>query len=190
MTTTRRLFRTASRLVATATVAAAVALAAPASASVMFDPSTGTGSIDKRLIQEAFGWNNATLQDRASGVTFRYEQAVIAYVDCTKEVQKRTMSKSWIFEQSVTDELIVESKATKGGRQQVVGFNLSGFAGSPRAFGDAPACPGGWEQEGEIYFSAPELDEVRDSGANVSESPSLGLLVAVSNDVQVAISAQ
>lgn len=59
-------------LVATAAVGA-VALTGTATAAVTFDPATGTGFVGKGDVQVPFGWNDAKLQQYASGVSFEYE---------------------------------------------------------------------------------------------------------------------
>jgi hypothetical protein len=184
--TLRRAGRLARRSAAAATVAALV-MASPASASVAFDPATGTGTIDKNVIQQAFGWNNTTFQQNASGISFRYEQTVIAYVDCTKEVQKQTMAKSWVFEQAISDDLVLDAKTAKGGRQQVVGFSLNGFAGAQRVAGDAPKCPGGWEQDGEVYFTAPATADGDDVISTASAALPGGVLLVVNDQTVVTL---
>ena len=57
---------------ATAAVVGAcgVLIAGPAAASVVFDPATGTGFVEKADLQRALGWTGAVLQRNAPGVSF------------------------------------------------------------------------------------------------------------------------
>jgi len=62
--------------------AALIFATAIASASVTFDPNTG-GFVGKGDVQLAFGWNNAKLQQNASGVTFSYDAVDTYSATCT-----------------------------------------------------------------------------------------------------------
>lgn len=66
----RCLFRLA---VAGATAATGLAFAAPAVASVTYDPATMTGFIDKFAVRKAFGWTDAMLTERAAAVGFAHD---------------------------------------------------------------------------------------------------------------------
>jgi hypothetical protein len=66
----RRLLRLA---VAAAILAAGIAFAAPASASVTYDPETKTGTVAESDVRSAFGWTGATLAAKASGLVFDHD---------------------------------------------------------------------------------------------------------------------
>jgi hypothetical protein len=66
--------RRLSRLVvAGATLAGCVAAAGPAAAAVTYDPEAKTGFVDRNDVRKAFGWTNAVLASRASGLAFGQE---------------------------------------------------------------------------------------------------------------------
>jgi hypothetical protein len=57
-------------------LAGSVVFATAASASVRFDPDTGTGFIDKSDVEAPFGWSDAILQARAAGVSFMHSKGI------------------------------------------------------------------------------------------------------------------
>jgi hypothetical protein len=61
---------------------AMLALSGSASASVSFDPTTGTGFVGKADVKKAFGWSNTELQDNASQVFFEYDEQWVYSVTC------------------------------------------------------------------------------------------------------------
>jgi hypothetical protein len=65
--------RPSQLVVAGAVLAAGIAFAAPASASVTYDPATRTGFVDGADVQKAFGWSDAALASRASAVVFDHD---------------------------------------------------------------------------------------------------------------------
>jgi hypothetical protein len=66
--------RCLSRLaLAGAVLAAGLAFAAPASASVTYDPARQTGFIGEGDVRKAFGWTGAKLAARAAGLVFDHD---------------------------------------------------------------------------------------------------------------------
>jgi hypothetical protein len=61
---------------------ALVAVPGSASASVSFDPTTGTGFVGKVDVKKAFGWSNTELQENASQVFFEYDEQWVFSVTC------------------------------------------------------------------------------------------------------------
>ena len=124
-----------------------IAAAGIASATVTFQPETGVGFAGKGDVQLAFGWNNAQLQSRASGVTFTFEASETYTAVCT-----------WTTGEGTRGERVhnVNHKRSVGVfgsvaydarvRNQITGFNLTGYAGNPVSTGEVPvlngACPG------------------------------------------------
>lgn len=141
-------------------IAAAAALAAVSSAamaSVSFDSTTGTGFVGKGDIQTLYGWNDATLQKNAAGVTFAYNVEETYRYDCTFTIvigkdktptpQTVTRGKST----SVNGAVAYDSR--KNGLGKITGFNLTGF-GATVSDGVVPveggSCPGGPLNDGTI----------------------------------------
>lgn len=141
-----------------ALAASAAMVATSAAALVTFDPATGTGFVGKGDVQLAFGgWNNAQLQSRASGVTFKYRSEESYKFDCTFTVEvgrdkvrePRTQNRG--AEATVNGSIAYESR--KNSQGQITGFNLTGF-GPVTYDGIAPVeggtCPGGQFNDGVI----------------------------------------
>lgn len=133
----------AKKLFATALVAAA----GMANATVTFQPETGTGFVGKGDVQLAFGWNNAQLQSRAAGVTFTFEASEVYTAVCTWTTGEGTRGESVHNVKhkrsvGVTGTVAYDARV----RNQITGFNLTGYAGTPTSSGDVPVfngpCPG------------------------------------------------
>lgn len=104
--------------------------AAPASASVTFDPATGTGFVGKGDVQLAFGWNNQTLQTNASGIAFSYNNVATYSATCTWVTGEGTRGEQTHNvdiprETSVNAEIAFETR--KNNQSMITGFNLNGF---------------------------------------------------------------
>ena len=126
--------------------AAVFALSSPASASVTFDPATGTGFVGKGDVQLAFGWNNAVLQANAKGVAFSYQQsetydAVCTWVTGEGTKGEKTHNVSHSTATALNSEVAYDVRTHK----QVDGFLLKGF-GATVETGTVPlvggSCPG------------------------------------------------
>jgi hypothetical protein len=128
-------------VLATTTLACAAALA-----TVTFDASTGTGFVGKGDVQLAFGWNNAQLQSRASGLSFTYAITDEYSAVCTWTTGEGTRGER-VHNVSHTDSVAVDGVVTYDARtrNQVTGFILTGF-GAVSETGEVPvvggACPG------------------------------------------------
>lgn len=126
---------------------ALMAAAGIASATVTFNPETGTGFAGKGDIQLAFGWNNAQLQARAAGVTFTFVAAEIYTAICTWTTGEgtrgeRTHNVGHSATVGVAGTVAYDARV----RNQITGFNLTGYSGAPLSSGSVPvvgaACPG------------------------------------------------
>lgn len=144
--------KTISLKVAAATLALTglMSLAAPAMASVSFDPATGTGFVGKGDVQTIFSWSNKNLQDNASTVDFRVNSVTETSWTCTKVVVQGNDQVREIVQQRSTETstmgLItsVARENSKGKDGAVTGFYLTGYEGSPLLATDGPApgsCP-------------------------------------------------
>lgn len=114
--------------------------------SVTFDTSTGTGFVGKGDVQLAFGWNNAQLQNNASGLSFLYESsetysAVCTWITGEGTRGERTHSVTHSRDVSVSDQIKYDART----HRQVDGFILTGF-GTVSESGEVPVvggpCPG------------------------------------------------
>lgn len=115
-------------------------------AAVTFDPDTGTGFVGKVDVQLAFGWNNALLQKNASDVTFQATSTVVTEVSwiCTNDMNENTQERA----RTTTTEIqgVVSNIARE--RNQITGFNLTGYSDTPTESSttDGPpvnSCPSG-----------------------------------------------
>jgi hypothetical protein len=116
--------------------ALALAMTAIASATVTFDAVTGNGFVGKGDVQTLFGWNNATLQDKASSAVFTYMKTdtyEVVNAWATGNVNNPVSLHSHTA--TVTTMAVVNSTVDADPRQvkgqkQFTGFNLSGFKSS------------------------------------------------------------
>jgi len=119
--------------------------------ALQFDPNTGVGFVSKGQVQSAFGWNNAQLQQNASGITFTYDstqdyEAVCQYFATNgSQVTHVTVNMHTAVIGNITYE-------TRGNRQ-VTGFNLTGYGSSQHTGGEIPVV-GGHCQSPEGYAGA------------------------------------
>ncbi|MBI2324294.1 MAG: hypothetical protein HYU87_04970 [Chloroflexi bacterium] len=113
--------------------------AAPALATVTFDPTTGTGFVGKGDLQVPWGWNNQTLQKQAANVTFSYARSDATDYTVTCEWDTVTGGKTQTTihhvvtnTKAVSDTVAydVSSTSRKNSQGTVTGFNLKGFGSS------------------------------------------------------------
>lgn len=124
-----------------------IATAGAASATVTFNPDAGTGFVGKGDVQLAFGWNNAQLQTRAAGLTFSFVASESYTAVCTWTTGEgtrgeRTHNVGHNTTVGVSGDVAFDARA----RNQITGFNLTGFTGTPTSAGSVPVvggpCPG------------------------------------------------
>jgi hypothetical protein len=108
---------------------AALTVTGSALAAVTFDPATGTGFVGKGDVQLVYGWNNKALQDNAGAVQFRASSEVVTERSwtCTNANNESTQER----DRTTTTETqgVVSSIARE--RNQITGFNLTGYSGTP-----------------------------------------------------------
>jgi hypothetical protein len=113
-----------------------------------FNATTGTGFVGKGDVQLVYGWNNKQLQDNAADVKFQATSTVGTYVQwtCTKDNDNTQVRRE-------TTRTETEGVLSSIGRlkNQITGFNLLGYDGSP-TIGDPQvggpqlnSCPNSWE---------------------------------------------
>jgi hypothetical protein len=139
------------------TAAALVAISTAAVAAVDVDEE-GYGFVGKGDVQLAFGWNDAKLQQNASGVTFKYSLEDEYKFDCTFTVEvgrdkvrePRTQNRG--REVKVNASISYEARKNTAGK--INGFNLNGFGSDTTTTGAAPVegghCTGGQFNDGVI----------------------------------------
>jgi hypothetical protein len=122
-------------------------IATAAMAAVNFDPVTGTGFVGKGEVQTAFGWNNPTLQNNAGAVSFRSVSEVVTEVSwtCTNENNQNVQER----ERTTTTSIEGVVSAVGRERNQVTGFNLTGYVGTPTTTTSTSgqplnSCPTNW----------------------------------------------
>ena len=121
-------------------------LASVAMAAVTFDPATGTGFVGKGDVQLALGLNNAQLQAQAASLQFAVKNTVVTEVSwvCTNTNNERIQERA----RTTTTETQGVLSAVARERNQITGFNLTGYSGTPTTSSstDGPAvnsCPSG-----------------------------------------------
>jgi hypothetical protein len=127
-------------------VAACLIAAIVAYAAVTFDPQTGVGFVGKGDVQDTFGWNNKALQDNAGNIQFRALSEVETEVSwvCTNSINENTQERARTT--TTTIQGVVSSIARD--RNQITGFNLTGYSGTPTQNSDTDgpqlnSCPSG-----------------------------------------------
>lgn len=99
-------------------------------AAVTFDPETGEGFVGKGDVQDAFGWNNAQLQQRASDVDFIVESTATYEFDCVWQTgpahNRQTHSVDRDATTEVNSDIAYDPRQVKG-QKQITGFNLLGY---------------------------------------------------------------
>lgn len=128
-----------------AAATATVFVSTVAIASVTFDSSTGTGFVDKGDVQTALGWNNETLQTKASKLKFLYKVKNTFDVQCYWETLT-SHGTVVVHDVAITKTVGERSTVAYAPRvaNQITGFNLTGF-GTTTYSGTMPvvggACP-------------------------------------------------
>lgn len=109
--------------------AMALSMASAALGAVEFVHATGTGFVGKGDVQLIFGWNNKALQENAASVTFRASTEEVSEVswECTNPNNQKTQERERATTTSI--EGVVSSIARE--RNQITGFNLTGYSGTP-----------------------------------------------------------
>ena len=119
-----------------------------ASATAMFDPASGTGTVGKGDVQIPFGWNNAQLQANATGVDFLYVDVTEYDVTCetTVTVQEQAGNSNRTVTKKVKVRNFLDANTTvaydsatatkKNPKGSVVGFVIEST--SPVSSDDAP----------------------------------------------------
>jgi hypothetical protein len=131
------------KMFATATLVAGVV--AVGFAAVTFDPATGMGFVGKGDVQLALGLNNAQLQ--AGTFSFAVESTVVTEVSWT--CTNSNNSNLQVRERTTTTSTQGVLSSVARVKNQVTGFNLTGFSGSPTIgtpVTDGPplnSCPSG-----------------------------------------------
>ena len=129
---------------------------AVASASVTFDPVSGSGFVGKGDVQLVYGWNNKQLQDNAGGVSFTYQAQEAYKYDCTFTVE---VGKDKVREPRTQnrgkDTSLNASVAYDARKQnQITGFMLTSLGDATTTGGEVPvdggSCPGGQFNDGAI----------------------------------------
>lgn len=107
----------------------ALTVTGSALAAVTFDPATGTGFVGKGDVQLIYGWNNKALQDNAGALQFRASSEVVTERSwvCTNTNNENTQERDRTTTTSTQG--VVSSIARE--RNQITGFNLTGYSGTP-----------------------------------------------------------
>lgn len=120
------------------------------SPAIEIDGTTGTGFVGKGDVQYTFGWNNAQLQQNADKVRFRAASTVVTertWVCSRTNPQGVELTQ----ERARTTTTVVQGLLSAVGRlrNQITGFNVLGYSGTPSVgtSSDGPAlgsCPNFW----------------------------------------------
>jgi hypothetical protein len=139
---------------------AVVALSAGLAGAAVTLNQDGTGFVGKGDVQTVYGWNNQSLQANAGNVDFRVSSASEVSWICTKD-NGNTQERA----RTTTTEGLVTTVARE--RNQITGFNLTGFDGGSETATDGPplnSCPNFWE------LTTPAGDPVPVGGGGVEVS--------------------
>jgi hypothetical protein len=163
----------------------AVACGVTAYAAVTFDATTGQGFVGKGDVQYTLGWNNADMQKNYASVMFQASTTVVTEVSwvCTNDKNENIQERARTT--TATVEGVVSSVARDNKKNQITGFNLTGYDGIPASSSstDGPAlnsCPSGpWSLttsagDPETVSSSIMLEVSGDGGANWTELLSPG----------------
>jgi hypothetical protein len=134
-----------AKLLVLVVLAAVVVLAASAvSAAVTFDAESGVGFVGKGDVQDAFGWNNKGLQDKAANVTFSYEETGTFTFVCSRQHSQHGTQYHTFPNKSIDVLSEVEYELRNNKQGNITGFLLDGF-GDEEVTGEG--CPSGWPDE-------------------------------------------
>lgn len=135
---------------ATLAMAACVALATVSYAATLwpdgdnpFSNQGPYGFVGKGEVQTPWGWNNATLQNNAAGVSFTYEEVGTYTVVCDGHSNPSQNPKTF-SNKVIGIEASVAAELRKNGTGQITGFNLTDI-GEELASGEG--CPAAWTIE-------------------------------------------
>jgi hypothetical protein len=123
---------------------AAVAVVVSSAYAAWTVDEAGVGFVGKGDVQLALGLNNAQMQARAESLEFTYVDDVEYAVPCLKDNAAQTLQNTFKRKRGLDQAVDYDTRRT----QQVNGFRLKGFEGEGEIAGE-PACPGGWEANGE-----------------------------------------
>jgi hypothetical protein len=121
-----------------------VLMFASVGAAVTFDPGTGTGFAGKGDVQDAFGWNNAQLQENAADVEFYYEEDAVYSLVCSRIHHIQGYQQQTFGDRVASVEAEVEYDKRRNRQDQITGFNLSSLG---EQSGQDATCPSGWPTE-------------------------------------------
>jgi hypothetical protein len=119
-----------NRMIKAACAAAAltVAAAVPAGAAVTFDPATGTGFVGKGDVQFALGLNNAQLQN---GGPYVFTYSAVTEQETSWVCLNERNGNQQERERTTTSTTTGVASSIERVRNQITGFNLAGFQGTP-----------------------------------------------------------
>lgn len=112
----------------------------------------GTGFVGKGDVQLAFTWSNKQLQSNAAGVSFSYVESTTKTQDCvTVDGQGReqvvTVTGTRTMTIGVSGGVSYDARV----KNQITGFNLTGFQGDPTEDNSGwSSCPAGSQQRGAV----------------------------------------
>lgn len=117
------------RTLTTIAATAALLLGGAAAASAYTIDATGNGFVGKGEVQTALGWNNKALQDNAGSLEFALVSTVVTEVSwtCTNSNNENTQER----ERTTTTSTQGVVSAVSRERNQITGFTLTGFKGTP-----------------------------------------------------------
>jgi hypothetical protein len=116
-------------------VAGAIAVTATvAFAAVTFDPETGEGFVGKGDVQEALGWNNRQLQNNPDPLVFTASSVSQTTWLCRHDTNQNAADQE--RSTTVTTRGLVSAEARE--RNQITGFYLEGYTGTPTVVTDGP----------------------------------------------------
>lgn len=146
------------------TLALALAgFAGAAHAAITIDEN-GVGFVGKGDVQLLFDWNNAQLQANAENLLFRLSAYESVSWTCDRDAGPQTQTRT---RTTSLDASIAYSARVKN---QVTGFNLTGYFGEPVEETDGPAyhsCPTGWSVDGDDVVTSGDVTlEVSVDGVN------------------------
>ncbi len=158
-------------------LAAMLVASTAAMAAVSFDPVTGTGFVGKGDVQLIYGWNNQQLQTNAGSVKFRATTTSTANWTCSRPAPTPRDPDREITQEraSTTTTQGVVTKIARE-RNQITGFILNGYSGTPVETTDGPAvgtCPS--DPTGASQFTFDEGSLVQSDPVTVLEVSNDGI---------------
>ena len=108
-------------------LAVALAMSATVMATVTFNSATGTGFVGKGDVQSAFGWNNASMQANAGGVTFGSRETQRRYKDCVDNGNPNDGQIRLVDERTQSKTINASVQYDARTHKQIDGFILNGY---------------------------------------------------------------